>query len=170
LINNSQIITLTKSLWSNCSIEHKKCYWYGIYNILEAISTDDNVEQYLINEYKMYLTINGLGTRKVVKENMNIKNIGYLFDQALKAIQEKYNSSNITHIKHFFEPHNESIGVYFKHRVNQGYCCMYYDKPNTLFVTLDDSKEDNEYSFILERKYFDSNIDEQIQYLKDKLK
>lgn len=169
IIPNSKVITLTKALWSTTNVKHKKCYWYEVYNLMQNYISENEIEKYLLSQYCEYLYINGMGGRKVDNVSLSIKNIGVLIDQSIKAIQEKYNSINIKDIKYFFEPDNESIGVYFKFNNKQGYCCMYYTDPDKLFVTIDDSNEENQYSIKLSDEYFSNDIENQIKFIKRNL-
>lgn len=168
-IPNAKVITLTKALWSKTSVKHKKCYWYEVYSLLQNYISENEIEKYLLSQYCEYLYANGMGVRRVDNVSLSIKNIGVLIDQSIKAIHEKYNSNNIKDIKYFFEPDNESIGVYFKYIGKQGYCCMYYTDPDKLFVSIDDSDEENQYSIKLTDEYFSSDIENQIKFIKRNL-
>lgn len=167
-IDNSKIITLTKCLRSESEVEHIKCYWYGIYSILNEYKSLNTIEEFLVHQFMCFLMENGMGTEKVEKD-IDLTDAGKLFDQALSAIKEKFNNLSIGNIKFFFEPENEAIGFYFKHLQKQGYICLYANKKNQLFITLDDSSQQNEYSIHLTNEYFSKTMKEQIEFIKDNL-
>lgn len=167
-IENAKIITLTKSFSSISSLKLTSCYWYGIYEIFSKYDGIDKVENYLANQFCMYLEDYGMSGKKVSNKVEGFSNIINILDESLKVLYDKFGAEDVHQIKYFFEPDKEAMGFYFTYKEKKGFFCLYASEANKIYFSYDDRYSTNEREIELIDDFYDMSLLEQLNYIKNR--